>query len=172
LTWSDGTDVETPESGLVYNLRIGTQPGACDVLAPTSLANLDQGTLIHNNEWTINQLPEGLYYWSVQTVDTTFTGSNWANERSFVVGLIESEQEFKQPKLTVSDSEITAEGKQAKFLVELTLPADYPFTDLPSLSDEQRKKYLLPALPDGQEYKYIKVDYNTLSDTAIEGQDY
>ena len=35
---------------------------------------------------TLNNLQPGIYYWSVQTVDTAFTGSDFASERVFLVG--------------------------------------------------------------------------------------
>ena len=41
------------------------------------------GSQNHNTSWTISNLPEGNYYWSVQAIDTGFLGSNFAAEVTF-----------------------------------------------------------------------------------------
>jgi hypothetical protein len=38
------------------------------------------------NEWTIKNLPRGTYYWAVQTIDNTFSGSIFSEEKRFDVG--------------------------------------------------------------------------------------
>ncbi|MDD1462628.1 FG-GAP-like repeat-containing protein [Dolichospermum sp. ST_sed2] len=109
LSWQVGTDKETPKDGLSYNLRIGTTPGGNDILAPITLESLKQDSLIHqldnnNNriEKTLNNLvlPTGIYYWSVQTVDTAFTGSDFASERVFSVGDLTNNVKISNTKVT------------------------------------------------------------------------
>src|SRR6185436_18219135 len=44
------------------------------------------GNAQHRLSSVLTNLLVGKYYWSVQTVDTSFTGSPFAEESSFVVG--------------------------------------------------------------------------------------
>jgi hypothetical protein len=38
-----------------------------------------------NTSWSLKNLSPGTYYWSVQAVDTGFTGSPWAAEETVTV---------------------------------------------------------------------------------------
>jgi hypothetical protein len=90
LSWTAAADTETPAAGLSYNLRVGTSAGAGDVVVPmaadsgrrriAALGNAQQGTTA-----TVNGLPPGTYFFSVQAVDTAFVGSAFAEEASFDV---------------------------------------------------------------------------------------
>jgi hypothetical protein len=90
LSWNAAYDDKTSK-GLSYNVRIGSTSVSCDIKSP--LSNLDDGFRIIqaqgnagcNTSWTIKELPEGTYYWSIQAVDQSFRGSEWANQRSFNV---------------------------------------------------------------------------------------
>jgi hypothetical protein len=91
LSWNPSADDRTPSAGLNYNLRIGTSPGASDVLAPMALTdglrllpalgNAQAGT----NAFVFNVAPGRDYYWSVQAVDTSFAGSPFAAEQQFTI---------------------------------------------------------------------------------------
>jgi len=91
LSWSKSSDNETPQNALTYNLRIGSSPGGADILSPMSNLNdgfrkvPSLGNTNHDTSWTINNLAEGNYYWSVQTIDNSFAGSNFANEQIITV---------------------------------------------------------------------------------------
>ena len=86
--WSSGRDEETPAEGLSYTLRVGTKPGASDIFSPTALANgtpltPELGNVFQNTSWTLNDLQDGTYYWSVQSIDGGYRGSRFAREQRF-----------------------------------------------------------------------------------------
>jgi hypothetical protein len=90
-------DDHTPASGLSYNLRIGTQPGGVDIMAPMAIVTSDVtmdgyrllpaiGNVYQARAITLSNLPLGkTYYWSVQAIDTSFLGSAFATEGSFTI---------------------------------------------------------------------------------------
>jgi len=92
FSWNKTTDNETPQDGLSYNIYIRSELGEVDIKSPMSdLTNgyrrvVQMGNLMGNvNSWTINDLPSGTYYWSVQAVDNGLMGGNWATEKQFTV---------------------------------------------------------------------------------------
>ncbi len=91
LSWSAAVDAQTPADGLTYNLRMGESPGGVDVVSPQASANTGfrrlpaLGNLQHGLAAQYLGLPNGVYYWSVQAVDTAFAGSLFAVERLFFV---------------------------------------------------------------------------------------
>ena len=91
FNWAKSTDSQTAQNALTYNLRVGRTPGGGEVMSPMSevsngFRRLPQvGNTNHNNSWTINNLPPGTYYWSVQAIDNTFAGSAFATEQSFTI---------------------------------------------------------------------------------------
>jgi len=88
LHWQAAADPNQP-GGHTYNLRVGTAPGAADVLAPAlspTGARLLAGP--GNAGWPQQRLLRGLvsgrtYYWSVQAVDASFVAGPFAPEQSF-----------------------------------------------------------------------------------------
>ncbi len=94
LSWTAPADKPPPLAGLSYNLRVGTTPGAADVVAPMSfsgttappdgLRKVASRGLIQGTSWTLKGLTPGTtYYWSVQTVNHALVGSDFATEASF-----------------------------------------------------------------------------------------
>ena len=87
FSWDKSTDNETPQNGLTYNLIIGTNTGACNILSPMSDRNtgnrrvVSMGNAGHCNSKTIKGLTDGQYYWSVQAIDNNFAGSKFAPEQ-------------------------------------------------------------------------------------------
>ena len=89
LSWNAASDSQTPADGLTYNLRVGTGPGKDDVFS--GLANTTSGfrkvaalgNVQMNRSWKLTLLGGGIFYWSVQAVDTAFAGSAWAAEGTF-----------------------------------------------------------------------------------------
>ena len=88
--WLVAADDQTPAAGLTYNLRIGTSPGASDLLASMSLASgfrqiVRSGNMGHALSFTLpinNILDLPGVYWSVQAIDNTFAGSGFPEEAS------------------------------------------------------------------------------------------
>ncbi len=90
IAWDPATDGQTPSSGLTYNVRVGSTPGAADIVDPLSTGSGIRrvptlGNTGFNKTRMIASLPAGTYYWSVQSVDNGFAGSTFAQEQSFVV---------------------------------------------------------------------------------------
>jgi hypothetical protein len=84
LSWSPATDAQTPAASLTYNLRLGTTPGGEQIVA--AMTGLPQsGNTNHRTRWTIRNLSNGVYYWSVQARDHGFAASAFAVEQTFVV---------------------------------------------------------------------------------------
>lgn len=91
LSWSPSTDALTPTASLTYNVKIGLQSNDISTLSPlSSLATgyrrvVLKGNAGHPTSYTINGLPDGTYYWRVQAVDNTFSGSPFSVEGVFVI---------------------------------------------------------------------------------------
>ena len=77
LGWTASRDLETPSQELTYNLSVGTHPGSDNVI---STQNLGKTT-----SYTVTDLPDGTYYWSVQASDPLATTSEQASG-SFALG--------------------------------------------------------------------------------------
>ncbi|HEX9654649.1 MAG TPA: VCBS repeat-containing protein, partial [bacterium] len=91
FSWERAVDIETPQNGVTYNLRVGTEPGGIDVVSPmagsSGARNISKiGNVQLNTAWNIKALKEGIYFWSVQTVDNAFTASPFAEEKGVVIG--------------------------------------------------------------------------------------
>lgn len=92
LSWNAASDNNTGNSGLTYNLRVGTAPGSDNIVASMSNPSTgfrriaQDGNVGHRLSWTLNGLHYGqTYYWSVQAIDVAFVGSAWATEGSFTL---------------------------------------------------------------------------------------
>ncbi|MBU0713667.1 VCBS repeat-containing protein, partial [bacterium] len=91
FSWNKSTDTETPQNGLTYNLYVSTTPGGCQVKSPMAENSsgyrkvVQLGNVNHCNSYTLKGLPDGNYYWSVQSIDNTFAGSAFSPEASFTI---------------------------------------------------------------------------------------
>jgi hypothetical protein len=89
FAWNPATDAQTPSAGLTYNLRVGTAPGAGDIMTPNSAANgfrriVGEGNAGHNLFFPLRNLPVNQpLYASVQAVDASFAGSPFSPEKAF-----------------------------------------------------------------------------------------
>lgn len=90
FTWTAATDANQ-SGGLSYNLRVGTTPGGVDVVGPMAdpatgfrrIPALGNAGVILSKPLT--HLKPGTYYWSVQSIDHNFAGSQFATESSFTI---------------------------------------------------------------------------------------
>ncbi|MGB3463793.1 MAG: FG-GAP-like repeat-containing protein, partial [Cyclobacteriaceae bacterium] len=92
LNWDKATDDLTGQNSLTYNIYISQENNATDiVISPLSsiasgkLYTTNQGNTGHKNFKSINDLPEGRYYWSVQAIDNGFAASEFATESTFSI---------------------------------------------------------------------------------------
>ena len=91
LSWQPAADDHTPTQSLTYNLRVGTSSGGIDIAAPGAHPQTGKqwrsqsGNAGLGTSHELRDLPSGTYYWSVQTLDTSFKGSPFAPEGTFVI---------------------------------------------------------------------------------------
>jgi len=94
ITWSGAVDTDadgkqTPAEGLTYSVRIGTTSGGEEILAAGSdmdgvKAVADAGNAENNLSWKVN-VPMGDYYVAVQSIDASFIGSTFSEEKKYTV---------------------------------------------------------------------------------------
>lgn len=91
LSWTEGSDRQSPTPALTYNIRVGTAPQAVDVVSPmsdpaTGLRYISRrGNIGLGTTWTLQGLRPGTYYWSVQALDNTYSASPFSEEHVFVI---------------------------------------------------------------------------------------
>ena len=89
LSWGKSTDNETPQNGLSYNLFVGSISQSQDIMPSMSDISTGHrkvaaiGNVGQNTSWDIKDLPSGAYFWSVQAVDNSYAGSEFAPVQSF-----------------------------------------------------------------------------------------
>lgn len=91
LNWDAGSDAETPVNALSYNYylrdmstgRYMTFPNADIETGYRRVSAMGNAWL--NRSWTLHGLPDGVYAWSVQTIDAAYAGSAFAAEQTFTV---------------------------------------------------------------------------------------
>ena len=87
--WGAATDDHTPGIGLTYAIKIGLTPGGEEIMSSNSNTNgikkdAEKGNVEHNLKWKLS-LPEGTYYYSVQAVDASYSGSVFTEAVQFKV---------------------------------------------------------------------------------------
>jgi len=105
--WSPASDDKTPSDALTYNLYLGDMPSSFNFFAP--LANSSNGynrvyaigNVNQNTSWLVKDLPAGTYYWSVQALDHSLSGSEFSAEQSFEITYIGVEKIATDAGLTL-----------------------------------------------------------------------
>ncbi len=109
LSWDRSTDTETAQNGLTYNMYIGTNAATGNILSPLSdfatgtRRVVQPGNTGQNNSFTIPGLPGGEYYWGVQTIDNSFSGSSFTAGTSFNVAFQSKDLVFSNATATTVD---------------------------------------------------------------------
>jgi len=111
FSWEAATDDNTPAAGLTYALRIGSKPGAQDILSSDASGSglrmsASSGNSGHNLNWNV-ALPAGTYYWAVQAIDAAYIGSTFSEELSFTIA---GEVTTSNPPIIVADTFSLAEN--------------------------------------------------------------
>ena len=86
---TDADGKQTPAEGLTYSVRIGTTSGGEEILAAGSdmdgvKAVADAGNAENNLSWKVN-VPMGDYYVAVQSIDASFIGSTFSEEKKYTL---------------------------------------------------------------------------------------
>ena len=95
FNWDAASDLETPQAGLTYNLRIGSTPGGSEIKSAMSNSNgyrqvPELGNVNHPTSWSLSNASSNIY-WSVQAVDHTYLGSQFSVEHTITIsGIIQS----------------------------------------------------------------------------------
>jgi streptogramin lyase len=89
FSWIASDDDHTPVNGLTYAIKIGTTPGGEQIMSSNANASgvrksSEKGNVEHNLQWKL-RLPEGTYYWSVQAIDASYTGSPFTEPVKFEI---------------------------------------------------------------------------------------
>lgn len=90
FSWQPSADLETPQPGLTYNLRVGTTPGGNEIMPSMSDSTgwrkvAQMGNVYQNTTWWLHDLQPGTYYWSVQAIDNSYAGGPFAQEQLFSI---------------------------------------------------------------------------------------
>ena len=111
ITWDKGSDAQTSACDLMYELRIGTQPGKGDILYANSLSDGRRRTLLDSNMGKAqsylldaSRLDFGKYYISVQAIDAGGLGGAWSDETVYDHKLITPIMETVSPITTTADT--------------------------------------------------------------------
>ncbi|MFH0756838.1 MAG: FG-GAP-like repeat-containing protein, partial [Bacteroidota bacterium] len=84
LSWDDPVNEDGAKPGYFFDVKVGTSPGAVDVIAPKSdpqsgfLRTPHLGNASVNRQFRIADLPLGTYYWSVLAINQSQQTSQWA----------------------------------------------------------------------------------------------
>ena len=103
LGWSNAYDSEQSGNGFSYNIKIGTTSGGTNICPPMAtndgcrqIAAL--GNANTNIRWIIENLADGIYFWSVQAIDQGFAVSSFSEESSFEINTVGIDQiEISEP---------------------------------------------------------------------------
>ncbi|MEZ5148470.1 MAG: T9SS type A sorting domain-containing protein, partial [Bacteroidales bacterium] len=91
LSWEVASDNETSSEGLTYNAYIRNSDGTL-WWPPMSMLESGKrmipaiGNVNQNLQFTVTNLSNGTYFWSVQALDNCFEGSIFTEEQMFQVG--------------------------------------------------------------------------------------
>ncbi|MBI9031472.1 VCBS repeat-containing protein [bacterium] len=90
IEWGMGSDAETPQLGLTYNIKVGSTSGGNQIFSSMAtndgfLLKAHRGNMLNSLACSINNLQNGTYYASVQTIDNSYVGSEFSGEITFEI---------------------------------------------------------------------------------------
>ena len=93
ISWDKATDAETEQDALTYNIRIGTTPNSNEIMP--SMANSQSGYRLmpqsgnanHSTTWRIKNVSDTTIYWTVQAIDNSYAGSEFAPVQQFITAI-------------------------------------------------------------------------------------
>ena len=115
LNWNDSTDNESPAKQLTYNFYVGTAPGMTDIVSPMSNLNtgyrkvVNIGNSQYKNQAILENLPNGTYYWAVQSIDNQYEGSLFSVEQTFTIDNLGLDEFDNKVSITYYPNPVTNE---------------------------------------------------------------
>ncbi len=91
ISWGRSTDAQSPQMAITYNVMVGNESGAINILSPQAdISTGDRyaactGNAGNNDFMVFRALAPGDYYFRIQAIDQAFAGSPFSEEGSFSV---------------------------------------------------------------------------------------
>jgi hypothetical protein len=89
LKWQQGSDDKTPAQSLTYNISVTDKDGKTIIPSHSLSSGKRQifkiGNAYNKLSFNLSCLKQGTYYWKVQTLDASFQGSGFSQEKSFTI---------------------------------------------------------------------------------------
>jgi fibronectin type 3 domain-containing protein len=177
FNWEKATDDKTPKDGLTYAISIGTKPGLSDVIDPNAdlitgiRKTPDAGNAGTNTSISL-LLDQGNFYWSVQAIDASNTGSDFSDNRNIQINSNRTLNERSAPSniLLNGDSaatfiikqndqdgfkyKVTSKHADTAAVVKFSIVSDAAFvSDVIFKFDSTTNNLLLNAKPTALSYK-------------------
>ena len=170
ITWNSGADSETEQNTLTYNLRVGTVGNLHSIV--TGVIHYGPGNMGHAFKKILNNLPEGEYIWSVQTVDAGYSRSNWAIEQNLSIntptspsGLTVSVRSSSQIDLSWNDNSSIETG----FKIERKTGATLTYSEIDTVG-ANITTYNDTGLSESTTYYYRVRAYNGTGNSAYSNE--
>ena len=127
-SWVATSDSQTPANGLSHDIQAGSILGGSDILSSMASSSgyrrVPQPGSTGPGLTAILTLPNGTYYWSVQAIDTAWTGSAFATQSVFTVPVPLDSVSLTGPATGLVDSWYTLTATTSS--VTATVPITYP----------------------------------------------
>lgn len=94
FSWSPSTDDKTDTKSLTYNLSVGSLPANSVLLSPASFLSDGYRKIVRTGNtsldtcWDVTLQYDMRYYWQVQAIDNSFSGSAFSEVGSFELGVL------------------------------------------------------------------------------------
>ncbi len=109
LEWAKAEDDHTPQNSLSYNVMVGSDPDNMRAVSPSALQTgqrsvVSLGNASLNNFFLLDTLETGRYYWTVQAIDGSYKGGEWAPVDSFDITTLNVEFSLSADTICMGDS--------------------------------------------------------------------